>query len=81
MAKRSLLLVDGDTRSLRVLEVSLKKAGFTVTTASDGQSALEITEVSPPDLIISNTVLDKVDGFEFCKAVSDSCIAMINAKN
>jgi hypothetical protein len=26
-----LLLVDGDTRSLRVLEVSLRKAGFTVT--------------------------------------------------
>ena len=35
MDKRSLLLVDGDARSLRVLEVSLKKAGFTVTTAAD----------------------------------------------
>ena len=33
MAKQSLLLVDGDTKSLRVLEVSLKKAGFNVTTA------------------------------------------------
>src|SRR5262245_45445706 len=32
VAKRSLLLVDGDARSLRVLEVSLKKAGFLVTT-------------------------------------------------
>ena len=28
MSKQSLLLVDGDTRSLRVLEVSLRKAGF-----------------------------------------------------
>ena len=31
MAKQSLLLVDGDAKSLRVLEVSLKKAGFNVT--------------------------------------------------
>ena len=33
MSKQSLLLVDGDPRSLRVLEVSLKKAGFDMTTA------------------------------------------------
>ena len=38
MAKRSLLLVDGDARSLRVLEVSLKKAGFVVTPKGDSSS-------------------------------------------
>ena len=31
MARQNLLLVDGDTRSRRVLEVSLRKAGFSVT--------------------------------------------------
>ena len=36
MAKHKLLLVDADPRSVRVLEVSLKKAGYSVTTASDG---------------------------------------------
>ena len=34
MAKKKLLLVDADPRSLRVLEVSLKKAGYSVTTAA-----------------------------------------------
>jgi ActR/RegA family two-component response regulator len=40
VAKQSLLIVDGDVKSLRVLEVSLKKAGFNVTTAVNGQDAL-----------------------------------------
>ena len=40
VAKRTLLLVDADPRSVRVLEVSLKKAGYSVTTAADGQDAL-----------------------------------------
>ena len=39
MAKQHLLLVDGDPKSLRVMEVSLKKAGFSVTTATDGAQA------------------------------------------
>ena len=35
VSKQSLLLVDGDTRSLRVLEVSLRKAGFTLVEPKD----------------------------------------------
>ncbi|HJZ87807.1 MAG TPA: response regulator, partial [Polyangia bacterium] len=67
MAKQSLLLVDGDTKSLRVLEVSLKKAGFNVTTAVNGLDALEKVETSVPDLIISDTKMAELDGFEFCR--------------
>jgi DNA-binding NtrC family response regulator len=51
MAKQHLLLVDGDPKSLRVMEVSLKKAGFSVTTAADGKDALQKIEISPPDLV------------------------------
>ncbi len=64
MAKQSLLLVDGDTKSLRVLEVSLKKAGFNVTTAVNGADALAKVETSAPDLIISDTKMAEMDGFE-----------------
>jgi DNA-binding response OmpR family regulator/tetratricopeptide (TPR) repeat protein len=66
VAKQSLLLVDGDVKSLRVLEVSLKKAGFNVTTAVNGVDALEKVETSQPDLIISDTKMPEMDGFEFC---------------
>jgi DNA-binding response OmpR family regulator len=64
VAKQSLLLVDGDTKSLRVLEVSLKKAGFNVTTAVNGADALAKVETSAPDLIISDTKKAEMDGFE-----------------
>ncbi|HEX9102686.1 MAG TPA: DUF4388 domain-containing protein, partial [Polyangia bacterium] len=64
MAKQSLLLVDADTKSLRVLEVSLKKAGFNVTTAINGADALAKVETSAPDLIISDTKMAEMDGFE-----------------
>ena len=46
MAKQSLLLVDGDVKSLRVLEVSLRKAGFNVTTAVSGLDALGKVETA-----------------------------------
>jgi CheY-like chemotaxis protein len=67
VAKQSLLLVDGDARSLRVLEVSLKKAGFNVTTAVNGKDALEKVKTARPDLIISDTDMPEMDGFTFCK--------------
>ena len=67
MAKQSLLLVDGDVKSLRVLEVSLRKAGFNVTTAISGLDAMGKVETAAPDLIISDTKMAEMDGFEFCQ--------------
>lgn len=78
VAKRQLLLVDGDLRSLRVLEVSLRKAGFSVTTAVDGVDALAKVELSQPDLIIADTKLPKparegpnMDGFALVRALKE----------
>ncbi len=74
MTKQSLLLVDGDTRSLRVLEVSLRKAGFTVTPAPSVKEALETLELHTPDLIISETTFPapELDGFELRRRVRQS---------
>ena len=72
MAKQSLLLVDGDTKSLRVLEVSLKKAGFNVTTAVNGADALAKVETSAPDLIISDTKMPEMDGFELVERLKQN---------
>jgi DNA-binding response OmpR family regulator len=69
VAKQHLLLVDGDPKNLRVMEVSLKKAGFSVTTASDGKDALDKAQISPPDLVLSDTKMPGVDGFELCRAL------------
>jgi CheY-like chemotaxis protein len=68
-SKHSLLLVDGDPKSLRVLEVSLKKAGFEVVTATQGAEALGALQGALPDLIISDTDLDGMDGFDLCRQI------------
>ena len=69
MFKQSVLLVDGDPRGVTVLEVSLRKAGFSVATAVNSTAALRSLAQSLPDIIISEVLLDDVDGFEFCKRV------------
>ncbi len=67
LSKQTLLLVDGDPKSLRVLDVSLKKAGFSVVTAENGAVALARLERQAPDLVISDTHMAEIDGFELCR--------------
>jgi DNA-binding response OmpR family regulator len=69
VAKKSLLLVDGDVRSLRVLEVSLRKAGYSLTTCGTAKDALETLEYASPDLILSDTRLPGMDGFGLVEAL------------
>jgi len=71
VAKKQLLLVDADPRSVRVLEVSLKKAGYSVTTASDGADALAKIEFSIPDLILTDTRLPRLDGYELVRRLKE----------
>ena len=71
MAKQNLLLVDADPRSLRVLEVSLRKAGYSVATCDSVEAALEVIESTSPDLIFSDTVFPKLDDFHFVEKLRE----------
>src|SRR5579863_2355467 len=71
VAKQKLLLVDADPRSVRVLEVSLKKAGYSVTTATDGLDALAKIESLTPDLVLSDTRLPKLDGYALVRRLKE----------
>ena len=72
VAKLQLLLVDADPRSVRVLEVSLRNAGYIVTTAADGNDALAKLELSPPDLVITDTRLPGMDGYALVRKMKDT---------
>ncbi len=69
MIKQELLVVDSDAKDLRLIEVSLKKAGFTVTTAIHGKDALEKMQINPPHLLLACADLPEMSGFDLCRAV------------
>ncbi len=72
MVKAKILIVESNLRDKGLLEVALKKAGFSVATTSTPEEALSILDIFMPDLIISNTRFPKMDGFEFCKRVKEN---------
>lgn len=72
MARQNLLIVDGDTRNRRVLEVSLRNAGFSITAAKSAEEALQFLEHAEPDLIMSDTRLPGEDGFTLCTQVKQN---------
>ncbi len=65
MAKQNLLVVDADPRSLRVLEVSLRNAGYNVAGCPSVGKAFEILHANKPDLILSDTTFSDMNGFDF----------------
>ncbi|HEV8540493.1 MAG TPA: sigma-54 dependent transcriptional regulator [Nitrospiraceae bacterium] len=66
-----ILIVD-DERSMRdVLSIMLKKAGYAVTTANDGEEAIEQIGKEIFDLVITDLKMPKAGGLEVLKAVKE----------
>lgn len=61
MSKR-VLLCDDEVHILRAAEFKLKKAGYDVQIAGDGQEAWEAIEVQKPDILITDCQMPRLDG-------------------
>jgi two-component system response regulator VicR/two-component system response regulator RegX3 len=78
------LLVDDEAPLRESLTYTLHKAGFRVTTASDGLSAIKQFHKQVPDIVLLDLMLPEVDGMEVCwrlRAFSDVPIVMLTAKD
>ena len=64
-----LLVVDDDPTHLQLAKSRLEHAGFTVMMAEGATAALALARQSPPDLILTDILMPKIDGFQFCLAV------------
>jgi DNA-binding response OmpR family regulator len=62
-----ILVVDDEPDALELIEFNLRTAGFDVTTATDGESALSKARSAVPSLIILDVMLPEIDGMEVCK--------------
>jgi DNA-binding response OmpR family regulator len=64
---KKLIIVDDNPQNLYFLEVLLKTNGYEVFMAANGYDAFEMAKAAPPDLIISDILMPKIDGFTLCK--------------
>lgn len=68
MSKR-ILIADDEPNIVVSLEFLMKREGFEVQVAVDGEAALQAIAAQQPDLILLDIMLPKKDGFEVCQQI------------
>lgn len=68
---QTILVVDDDQDMVYIITEFLKKHGYTVQAASDGERALELIKDSAPDLIIADLTMPKMSGWHFTQKVRE----------
>ncbi len=61
-----ILVIDDEPQIQRALRAGLERNGYTVMTASNGEEGLDMAALHPPDLIILDLAMPKLDGFAVC---------------
>lgn len=81
--KKTILIVDDEKPIVDILMYNLKKEGYNLLEANDGETAVEIALRERPDLILLDIMLPKLDGLSVCRKVKNSYnvpIIMLSAK-
>ncbi|WP_180955271.1 response regulator YycF [Peribacillus deserti] len=84
MMDKRILVVDDEKPIADILQFNLKKEGFDVHCAYDGNEAVKMVEEITPDLILLDIMLPGRDGMEVCREVRkkyDIPIIMLTAKD
>lgn len=80
----TILIVEDEFALRETLLYKLQKEGFTVQTAADGCSAVDIARKLKPDLILLDLMLPQMDGFEVCRILRremNTPIIMLTARD
>lgn len=79
-----ILVVDDDKHTRMLLQAILEEAGYTVTTADNGETALDVLDKEHIDLVVLDIMMPKMDGYEFTKTIRETNdalpILMVTAK-
>ena len=68
MAPR-ILIVDDEPSIVISLQYLMAREGYEVAVAGDGEAALQAIEAQPPDLVILDVMMPRLNGFEVCRRI------------
>ncbi|MBC7234542.1 MAG: response regulator, partial [Chloroflexi bacterium] len=68
--KKRIFVVDDEPQLLFAVSEYLSRAGYEVIPSESGAEALDKFLESPPDLIISDIIMEEMDGYEFQRRVT-----------
>lgn len=80
------LVCDDERNIVRLIQVNLERAGYTVVTAYDGKDGLEKIRAEKPDMVVLDVMMPYMDGFEVLKNLrrepetADLPVIMLTAK-
>lgn len=80
---KKILIIEDEKAISDIIKFNLKKEGFEVDAAYDGQEGLDKALKNQPDLILLDVMLPLMDGFQVCKHVREEStvpIVMLTAK-
>lgn len=86
MSTKKILIVDDEPNILISLEFLMKREGYDVILARDGQEALDAIGREHPDLVLLDVMMPVKSGFDVChevrasEALKDTLIVMLTAK-
>ena len=66
-----IVVCDDETHIARAVSMKLRKAGFDVETACDGQLALEAIQREVPSLLVTDCQMPRMSGIELCRQLRD----------
>lgn len=82
----TILIADDEPNILISLEFLMKREGFTVLLARDGQEALDVLRRERPRLVLLDVMMPRKTGFEVCQelrqdeSLKDTLVLMLTAK-
>jgi DNA-binding response OmpR family regulator len=79
-----MLVVEDEPTLLETLRYNLKRQGYTVFTATDGRTAVQLAHEEQPDLILLDIMLPEMDGIEVCRVLRQEMsvpILMLTARD
>jgi CheY-like chemotaxis protein len=69
---KRILIVDDEAHVIRVLQLSLERAGYRVETARNGEEALKRIGEDRPDAMVADIQMPRMDGKELCHRIRET---------